>query len=478
MRSHHPELWPSPPLCLARRASRRRPCAPDRRAGSAVAAAPPVPAPTAVAPLKTTVAVTVKDGYARLVFAASEYLEATARVAGNVLIITFKEPIDISVDRIPGRAPDYIGAARRDPDGRAVRMALARPVTVNTISAGEKLFVDLLPDSWNGVPPGLPQDVVDDLARRARAADLMLQRQRQATQQKKIAPVRVHVATQPTFTRYVFDIPGQTAVSADRAKDRLILNFDAPIDFRSCRRPGGVAWRRRGDQQRIGERLGAGPFHLCRQGRRAHLPRRKGLRRRRGQSYRRRRSAEPSTAGSARRHEPGAKGSRRRRARRHAAAKAEAPNVEAPAPSVAQPPQLAAAPAHRAAARWLAAAPPAAALPSPAAQPSAQANSIPKPHGAKSRAAACCAVQRQTQFRRRQRKTARRRRKNEAKASAPAAAKGDLPTPVRPAAEAAARTRQKPPPRMRQKSPAAPACGKGQCSRRHGVTICAGGRSH
>ena len=68
------------------------------------AAAPPVPAPTAVAPLKTTVAVTAKDGYARLVFAASEYLEATARVSGNVLIITFKQPIDISVDRVPGRA--------------------------------------------------------------------------------------------------------------------------------------------------------------------------------------------------------------------------------------------------------------------------------------------------------------------------------------------------------------------------------------
>jgi tetratricopeptide (TPR) repeat protein len=192
-------------------------------------AAPPVPA--VAAPLKTTLAVTVNDGYVRLVFAASEYIDATARVAGNVLIISFKEPIDVSVDRVASIAPDYVGAARRDPDGKAVRMALARPVTVNTMSAGEKLFVDLLPDTWSGVPPGLPQDVVDDLARRARAADLMLQRQRQDTLQKKITPVRVHVATQPTFTRYVFDIPGQTAVSADRAKDRLVLNFDTPITF-------------------------------------------------------------------------------------------------------------------------------------------------------------------------------------------------------------------------------------------------------
>jgi len=188
-------------------------------------------APLQAAPLKTTVAVTVNDGYARLLFTASEYIDATARVAGQVLIISFKQPIDVSVDRVAEKAPDYVGAARRDPDGRAVRMALTRRVTVNTMAAGEKFFVDLLPDTWSGVPPGLPQDVVDELARRARAADQLMQRQRQMAQQKRIEPVHVHVATQPTFTRYVFDISNQTSVAADRSKDRLILNFDSPLTF-------------------------------------------------------------------------------------------------------------------------------------------------------------------------------------------------------------------------------------------------------
>ena len=104
-------------------------------------AAPPPP------PIKTTVAVTVNDGYARLVFTASEYIDASARVAGNVLIISFKQPIDVSVDRVAESASDYIGAARTDPDGTAVRMALAQTVTVNAMAAGEKLFVDLLPAS-------------------------------------------------------------------------------------------------------------------------------------------------------------------------------------------------------------------------------------------------------------------------------------------------------------------------------------------
>jgi tetratricopeptide (TPR) repeat protein len=181
--------------------------------------------------MPTAVSVSVSGGYARIVFSASQYIDATTRVAGNVLIISFKQPVDVTVDRIPQQAYEYVGAARRDPDGMAVRVALARPLTVNAMSAGEKFFVDLLPDSWKGVPPGLPQDVVDDLARRAREADQILKRERQQAAQKKTAPIRVHVATQPTFTRYVFAVPTVTSVSADRSKDRLVLNFDSPLTF-------------------------------------------------------------------------------------------------------------------------------------------------------------------------------------------------------------------------------------------------------
>ncbi|HEY1978695.1 MAG TPA: tetratricopeptide repeat protein, partial [Xanthobacteraceae bacterium] len=187
--------------------------------------------PARSAPLPASVSTTVSGGYARLVFSAGEYIDATTRVTGNVLIITFKRPVNVTVDRIPVQAADYIGAARRDPDGMAVRMALAQKVTVHAIAAGEKFFIDLLPDSWKGVPPGLPQDVIDDLARRAREAEKILQRDRHTAEHTKLVPIRVHVATQPTFTRYIFDITDQTSVSAERSKDRLVLNFDAPLSF-------------------------------------------------------------------------------------------------------------------------------------------------------------------------------------------------------------------------------------------------------
>jgi hypothetical protein len=186
-------------------------------------------------PIKATVQAQVSDGdfaYARIVFTLSEYDDVQARVANHVLVVSFKRPIDVDVDRITAQIPDYVGAARRDPDGRGVRMALAKDVQVNATAAGDKLFVDLMPQPWSGPPPGLPQDVIEALARRARLADKLEQKERDAAkEQAKLDPVRVHVATQPTFTRYIFNIPDHTAVDADRQKDALTLNFDAPIKF-------------------------------------------------------------------------------------------------------------------------------------------------------------------------------------------------------------------------------------------------------
>ena len=71
--------------------------------------------------------------------------------------------------------------AARSRTARAVRLALNRKVTVNTMAAGEKLFVDLLPEGWTGLPPGLPQEVVEELARRAREAEKKARAQQRVT---------------------------------------------------------------------------------------------------------------------------------------------------------------------------------------------------------------------------------------------------------------------------------------------------------
>ena len=111
------------------------------------------------APLRGSVSAETTDGYARLVFVLNEDVDASARIAGNVLILSFAKPVAVSVDSLPAQAPSYIGEARRIPTAgpfgsrfpaRSQSIPWPRPIS----------FVDLLPDTWRGPPPGLPQDVI------------------------------------------------------------------------------------------------------------------------------------------------------------------------------------------------------------------------------------------------------------------------------------------------------------------------------
>jgi hypothetical protein len=170
-------------------------------------------------------------GYARLVLKFAEDVEAEVTTAGTIIVIRFKRPVDLPVDQLPDAVPDYVGSARRDPDGSAIRLSLARRVTVNTMTAGEWVFVDLLPDSWNGPPPGLPPEVVRELAERARVAERELRQQRALTEAKKRPPIRVRASIQPTFVRFVFEVPDGVGVSSVLNEQKLRLLFSSVLVF-------------------------------------------------------------------------------------------------------------------------------------------------------------------------------------------------------------------------------------------------------
>ena len=170
-------------------------------------------------------------GFARLVLKLDDDVDSEVTVAGTILVIRFKRPVDIPVDKLSEAVPDYVGSARRDPDGLAIRMALARKVSVNTMTAGERVFIDLMPDGWKGPPPGLPQDVVRDLAERARAAERALREERTLEASKKRPPVRVRASVQPTFVRYVFELPDGAGVSSALNEQKLTLLFKPALTF-------------------------------------------------------------------------------------------------------------------------------------------------------------------------------------------------------------------------------------------------------
>ncbi len=170
-------------------------------------------------------------GFIRLAFRFDQEIPATIRAGFPIMVVTFKKPIAVAVDKLSADSRGLISAARLDPDGTAIRIALSQKVKVNTIPAAERLYIDLLPENWSGMLPGLPQEVIADLARRAQEAERQLHRQR--TEDKAHTPptIRVRVASQPTFTRYVFDLPDGVNAVPDQHDGKFVLNFDRQIKW-------------------------------------------------------------------------------------------------------------------------------------------------------------------------------------------------------------------------------------------------------
>jgi tetratricopeptide (TPR) repeat protein len=182
-------------------------------------------------PIKGEATFSAGGGFARLVLKLADDVESEVVTAGSIIVIRFKRPVDISIDQLSDAVPDYVGSARRDPDGMAIRLSLSRRVTVNTMTAGERTFVDFLPDSWKGPPPGLPPEVVRELAERARAAERELRQQRAVAEAKKRPPTRVRASVQPTFVRFIFEVPDGVGVSSVLNEQKLKLMFNAVLVF-------------------------------------------------------------------------------------------------------------------------------------------------------------------------------------------------------------------------------------------------------
>ena len=181
--------------------------------------------------VKGEVKSSIVGGYGRLVFKFDEPVDAKVRVAGAILVIEFKKPVDVAVERLNSSASEYVSAARTDPDGKAVRVALAGRFRVNVIPAAERLFIDLLPENWAGLMPGLPQDVVDELASRARAAELAARKARASAKAAEMPPIRVKVVKLPTFMRYVFDLPPGADVTPELSDGKFKLHFNQALKW-------------------------------------------------------------------------------------------------------------------------------------------------------------------------------------------------------------------------------------------------------
>lgn len=192
---------------------------------------------------ETALTASMDSGFARLVFTFPTENKADVNLSNNVLVIRFAKPVRLSVEGVQNQFKDLVQAVRADPDGSAVRIAFSQKISVNVMEAGEKLFVDLLPESWVGLPPGLPQDVVDELAKRARDAERKARVEHAPP--KVWQPVQVRFAEAPGFARYAFTISEPIQITTAQDGQELKISFNAPVkvDFGDVRAalPASVA---------------------------------------------------------------------------------------------------------------------------------------------------------------------------------------------------------------------------------------------
>lgn len=181
------------------------------------------------------------DGYGRLIVTFHDRTllpEFDARISSGVLRISFEDQVDVDVSRIPVALSSYVSVARRDPDGTGIRLALRNDLRINTMEAGEKLFIDLLPANWAGLPPGLPDDIVRELARRAEIALRRVRELEQASLVSGTGPeVILRIGEHPTFTRLVFDWSVRFDSKFLREDDlvKVVFNHSANVDLSTLR---------------------------------------------------------------------------------------------------------------------------------------------------------------------------------------------------------------------------------------------------
>ena len=150
----------------------------------------------------------------------------------GVLAIEFEQPISILLPDISLAMPDYATIARVDPDQRGIRIGLRTTFNINRMDAGEKLYIDLLPTSWVGLPPALPAEVVKALADRSEKLARIAEQKRKEEEAKLLQPVAtLRVGRNPTFLRIQFDWNVDAKAKFTLKGTKGTLGFDWPVSI-------------------------------------------------------------------------------------------------------------------------------------------------------------------------------------------------------------------------------------------------------
>lgn len=168
-----------------------------------------------------------ETGFGRIKLVWPDPVEVQQQATSGVLVLNFSRPFEARLDDLPLDMPNYVALARQDTSGRTLRIALKFPFTVETLTASNEVYVNLVPAARAAEMPGLPAEVV---ARERAAAEAREKAEaaRRAIALAELPDVPVRIGVHPAYSRIVMAWPEGTEYSVSRQGAELELSFDRP----------------------------------------------------------------------------------------------------------------------------------------------------------------------------------------------------------------------------------------------------------
>ena len=153
------------------------------------------------------------------------------RGGGDLLVIEFGRPLVANLSAITTVLGDIVLDARIEEDGRSVTLLLSDAFQIKTTANGSSIIFDFaVPQSTTTAVPPAPGA---QPARRAPPQQTTRPRQSAPTQPPATsAPsVRVRAGVHDTYTRVVFDWPGEVGYEVVKTGDTVSIRFDRAASF-------------------------------------------------------------------------------------------------------------------------------------------------------------------------------------------------------------------------------------------------------
>lgn len=174
-----------------------------------------------------------ENGFGRLVFTFPGGVPShRASINAGVLVLEFGRAVPVDGDAFLREMPRYVALVRQSDDRRTVRAALTTEFTLDTKTAENALYVDLLPPGWTGAPPPLPAEVIARIEeaklakKEAEAAKLAAEAQGIVEPEAPPPGLAVRVASRAGMTRLVFDWNQPVLYSIVHREGLATITFD------------------------------------------------------------------------------------------------------------------------------------------------------------------------------------------------------------------------------------------------------------